>query len=286
LSARLEGGSVGSVAIAYLAYGAHVRLVTEEAANYHVDLPIHGTGLLAGSVGAELLPSTTERAAVFNPGRGAVLDWPGDCGQLCVMFRRADLTAELENLLGRPLRKRLEFVAGMDVTTPGGRSWATATQLAMQELKRPDGMLRHPLAARAVETTLIGGLLLGQSHSYTEELNAPAPASSNAAIRRAIELLEDQPERPWSAGSLARAVLLSVRSLHEGFRRDVGTPPLSYLKQVRLRCAHHDLVAANDGTASVREIAVRWGFLHHGRFSAAYRDRYGVNPSDTLHARD
>jgi AraC-like DNA-binding protein len=170
------------------------------------------------------------------------------------MFRRADLTDELENLLGRPLRKRLEFVAGMDVTTPGGRSWATATQLAMQELKRPDGMLRHPLAARAVETTLIGGLLFGQSHSYTEELNAPALASSNAAIRRAVELLEDQPERPWSAGSLARAVLLSVRSLHEGFRRDVGIPPLSYLKQVRLRCAHHDLVVANDGTASVRAL--------------------------------
>jgi AraC-like DNA-binding protein len=286
LSARLVAGHVGSVAMAHLSYGAHVRLVTEETANYHVNLPVRGSDVLTGTVGGELLPSTTERAAMFSPGDRAILDWPGDCAQLCVMYRSADVTAELENMLGRPLRRRLEFAADLDVTVPGGLSWATATRWATQELERPDGMMRHPLAVRALETALIEALLLGQRHTYTAELNAPTPPSSNTAIRRAVELLEDQPERPWSAASLAREAMLSVRSLHEGFRRDVGISPMSYLKQIRLRRTHRDLRAANPGTTSVREIAAHWGFLHHGRFSAAYRNQYGITPSDSLRAHE
>jgi AraC-like DNA-binding protein len=286
LSARLVAGQVGSVAMAYLSYGAHVRLITEETANYHVNLPVRGSGVLTGTVGGELLRSTTERAAVFSPGDRAVLDWPGDCAQLCVMYRSADVTDELENMLGRPLRRRLEFAADLDVTLRGGLSWATATRLVRQEFERPDGMMRHPLAVRALETVLIEALLIGQRHTYTEELNAPTPPSSNTAIRRAVELLEDQPGRAWSAGSLAREAMLSVRSLHAGFRRDIGISPMSYLKQVRLRRAYHDLRAANPSTTSVREIAAHWGFLHHGRFSAAYRNRYGVTPSDSLRAHE
>jgi AraC-like DNA-binding protein len=285
LAAQLGAGHVGSVALAYLFYGADVCLVTDEAANYHVDLPVHGRGVLAGTPGAELVTATTERAAVFDPGRAAMLDWPGDCGQLCVMYRRADLIDELESLLGRPLRKRLEFEAGMDVTTLGGRSWVAAMRFGMRQLQRGDVALRHPLAVKALEAVLIDGLLLGQVHSYTAELNAPAPASSNAAIRRAVELLEDEPDRAWSAGSLAREALLSVRSLHEGFRCDVGISPMSYLKEVRLRRAHQDLIVADPATTSVREVAARWGFGHHGRFSAAYRVRYGCSPSDSLHGR-
>jgi AraC-like DNA-binding protein len=32
-------------------------------------------------------------------------------------------------------------------------------------------------------------------------------------------------------------------------------------------------------------VAMRWGFTHLGRFAGAYRDRYGVTPSQTLRDR-
>ena len=59
--------------------------------------------------------------------------------------------------------------------------------------------------------------------------------------------------------------------------------PLEYLRRVRLERAHRDLVVA-DPTAgdTVAAIATRWGFAHHGYFSAAYRRIYGHPPHVTL----
>jgi transcriptional regulator GlxA family with amidase domain len=73
-----------------------------------------------------------------------------------------------------------------------------------------------------------------------------------------------------------------VRSLQEGFRQHVGVSPMAYLRRVRLEHAHAELSEPRDGQRSVAAVAHRWGFGHLGRFAAAYRERYGVSPSDTL----
>ncbi|WP_431025429.1 helix-turn-helix domain-containing protein [Halomonas sp. H5] len=36
-----------------------------------------------------------------------------------------------------------------------------------------------------------------------------------------------------------------------------------------------------EGTASITEIAMGWGFTHMGRFSLAYRQAFGESPSET-----
>jgi len=54
------------------------------------------------------------------------------------------------------------------------------------------------------------------------------------------------------------------------------------LLQIRVDGAHRDLLAANPRTDSVGAIARRWRFMHPGRLSGIYRDRFGVAPSVTL----
>ncbi|WP_363094775.1 helix-turn-helix domain-containing protein, partial [Pseudonocardia sp. 73-21] len=39
---------------------------------------------------------------------------------------------------------------------------------------------------------------------------------------------------------------------------------------------------ADPARRSVADIASHWGFTHLGRFAAAYRERYGCVPSETL----
>jgi transcriptional regulator GlxA family with amidase domain len=58
---------------------------------------------------------------------------------------------------------------------------------------------------------------------------------------------------------------------------------MSYLRNVRLDHCRRLLVA---GTASVTDVAQQCGFTHLGRFSAAYKERFGELPSHTLTGLD
>lgn len=119
--------------------------------------------------------------------------------------------------------------------------------------------------------------------SRPELLSHGEPPSGPRAVHRAVDLIEGHPERPLSVSSLARQFGVSVRSLQEAFRRNLGVSPTAYLREIRLRRAHADLLAADpDEGLTVTDVAGRWGFAHLGRFSASYRERYGEPPSQTL----
>jgi transcriptional regulator GlxA family with amidase domain len=139
-----------------------------------------------------------------------------------------------------------------------------------------------PAMMERLDRLLVTGLLVGQPHNFTAELRAPARPAPPAQIRRVIERIESDPAAIASATDLARIACLSLRALEEGFRRSVGVPPMSYLRDVRLARARTLLSAGDPAETSVTEIAYRCGFLHVGRFATDYRRKYGVRPSETL----
>lgn len=281
LDMQLRAITVGSVTVGRLGYGRHVRLVTENASQFHVNTPLTGR---ARSRSGSSAPLVTEphAAAVFPPGDVAEIEWSRDCTQLCLMIPGGVLESELEHLLGRSAVAPLRFDFAMDLTTPMGRSWAETLRLVIREMDDGPGMASHPLAVRHIERLLLDGVLLGQRHNYSEALTGPARPCATGAVARAVELLQDRPAEPWSTVTLARSVHLSPRSLQEGFQRDVGRPPMTYLRDVRLRKVRDELRAAPPNTTTVGAVASRWGFVHMGRFAAAYRKAFGETPSETL----
>jgi transcriptional regulator GlxA family with amidase domain len=94
--------------------------------------------------------------------------------------------------------------------------------------------------------------------------------------------MEEHPSEPWTTVRLATEVHLSPRALQAGFRRDLATPPMAYLREVRLRRAHEALSAPERDATTVRAVAAGVGMLHPSRFAAAYREAFGEMPSDTL----
>jgi transcriptional regulator GlxA family with amidase domain len=88
-------------------------------------------------------------------------------------------------------------------------------------------------------------------------------------------------DTPISIGALAAAAGVSARTLFEGFRRFRGVSPMAALKAVRLDAVNDELEAA-DPSASVTGVALKWGFVHLGRFAQDYRRRFGRLPSETL----
>jgi transcriptional regulator GlxA family with amidase domain len=99
---------------------------------------------------------------------------------------------------------------------------------------------------------------------------------------RAVDLLHERPAEAWSSTVLARAVHVSVRSLQGGFHKHVGKPPMTYLRDLRLKGIHEELKRATPATTTVETVAYSWGMLHLGRFAAAYRQAFTELPSQTL----
>ena len=246
----------------------------------HLNVPLRGRAASKRGTDQPVVTLPGE-GLVFSPGVAAELSWSADCEQLCLMVPRGRLEGELERLLGRSLGGRLAFDFAADLQSPMGRRLRTVLSLVVDELDHPTGIGQNPHVLRHVEGLLLDGLLLGQPHNYSQAADQEGATASSPAIRRAVELIEELPAEPWTTVRLATEVHLSVRALQAGFQRELGTPPMTYLRDVRLRRAREALEAADRDT-TVRSVAARFGILHMGRFAGAYREAFGESPSDTL----
>jgi transcriptional regulator GlxA family with amidase domain len=54
------------------------------------------------------------------------------------------------------------------------------------------------------------------------------------------------------------------------------------LQRIRLERAREDLLTAPPGTLTITGVANKWGFVHLGRFAAAYSQQFSELPSDTI----
>jgi AraC-like DNA-binding protein len=281
LAMRLAAVRLGTTTAGQLGYGRRVRLVTEEARNVHVNTPLMGAAISRVGRSAPLV-TTSSSAAVFPAGAPADIEWSSDGVQLCIMVPRSTLETELEELVGHAVKRPLQLPFHMSLTTPEGRVWRSMVNLIAGELASGGRLLRHPSAGRQLERTLLDALLLGHGHSHVDELGRPAAPAVSVAVARAVDLLHERPAEPWSSTSLARAVQVSLRSLQGGFHKHVGKPPMTYLRDLRLRGIHEELKKVTPATTTVETVAYGWGMLHMGRFAAAYRQAFGEVPSQTL----
>ena len=272
---------LGALTVGRLAHGRRVRLRTADAQNFHVNTPLRGRAASRRGSGVPVVRGPG-RGLIFSPGEPAEISWSADCVQLCLMIPRAGLEAELERLLGRSIRAPLTFDFTRQPQASVSRQWPHLARLLAEEIDQHDARRMPAVAAGHMEGLVMDTLLLRCSHNYNEAALAHTSQAPRAAIRAAIELIEDQPTEPWSTVRLASEVHLSVRALQDGFSRDVGIPPMTYVREVRLRGAHEALRRAAHESTTVQAVARDWGFLHMSRFAAAYRAVFGELPSETL----
>ena len=277
----LNAVRVGRIVCGFMRFGNAVRIDTAEAENFHVDIPTSGTAMMQAAFGTPVY-GTPQTAAIFMPGRPVELDCSERFSQLSLMIPRDQLKLELESLLGGQATCPLEFGSELSLAGAGGQSIIHTIRMIDCAAAQADGPLTHPLAAQRLEQILIQSLLFAQPHNYAAMLTLPSPATGRRPISRAADLLRSDPAHPWTVAELAADVSVSVRSLQEGFRRSLDTTPMAYLRQLRLEKVCDELSAAEPGTVSVTEVATRWGFVHLGRFAAAYSSAFGEQPSATL----
>jgi transcriptional regulator GlxA family with amidase domain len=157
--------------------------------------------------------------------------------------------------------------------------------LLYNQISRPDSLLNQPMVALPFVDSLVRGFLFAGDHPDREALTDDQGLVAPRAIRMAVDVIEEEAHLPLTLSSIAARSHISVRSLQQGFQRHLGTSPMAYLHEVRLRRAHQALLESDPSTVTVASVAHRWGFTNLGRFAAAHAGRYGEAPSVTLHRK-
>ncbi|WP_305787036.1 helix-turn-helix transcriptional regulator [Symbioplanes lichenis] len=251
---------------------------------YHFTLSDAGRGQLVHE-GARV-EVDRGHAAAAGPGDAVTFRHGADFRPLALIVDEAALRQELAVLTGMPAARRLRFASSLTVTSGAAASWCRTVRSFRAEGLAGDSLLQYPLIAEHMRHLVVAGALLCLPHSHRAELDQPAAPMHPASLRRVVTAIEDRPEQPFSVGDLAAIGRISVRTLQIGFQRHLGMSPTAYLRQVRLGRAHQLLLAGLQGQETVAAVAHRCGFAHLGRFSRAYRQRYGAAPSETLRLGD
>jgi transcriptional regulator GlxA family with amidase domain len=100
-------------------------------------------------------------------------------------------------------------------------------------------------------------------------------AHAQPAMLDVVQLMEANVGEPLTLGELAQLAGLSPRQLQRMFRKQLGTPPLRYYLELRLRKARALLRQTDRPLA---EVGADCGFRSAARFSKAYRDLFQVAP--------
>ncbi len=228
-------------------------------------------------VGRQEVAFTPAAPMMFPTGRPFAFDLQ-DVRQSLVQFDRTALervAAEVHGAQPGPL----VFDHTATPRTAELRGWNAQVQRAASIVLGRASV--SPLALAEVAQDTARSLLRTFPHKLLAP-DVPLPQGATGRVREAVEYMHAFAHTPISTTDVAEHVGLSVRGLQQAFQRQVGTAPNAMLRGIRLDRVREELRRASVGDLTVASVAMRWGFAHLGRFSAAYAARFSEYPRDTL----
>ena len=215
-------------------------------------------------------------------GRGQEIDFRGlgPYRFFVVAVPEEFLQSHAEAMLGRPIQGLLatcRLNAGL--STPERQQ--QVERLGLDCFYEDPARLQDPVVARWVECKILDALIV----SLPTQPGRHHPPGAASLARRAEDYLQANLQAPLTISDLCEAMRASERTLHQAFKKYLGTTPKAHLKALRLNAVRRELRQAGPGVG-VMDVATRWGFFHAGWLSQDYRRMFGESPSRTLSGRD
>lgn len=180
----------------------------------------------------------------------------------------------------RPVR----FTSSEPAFSDSARVWRHTYAFVRDTVLANPATATHPLVtANAARLLVSTALAILPNNAVWEPTDRDRRDAHPAVLRRAVTFVDEHADTDITVAAIAAAAHVTIRTVQLAFRRHLDTNPMSYLRRVRLDRAHHDLLAADPTRTTIATIAHRWGFASASRFTADYRQAFGVLPRDTLH---
>ena len=144
-----------------------------------------------------------------------------------------------------------------------------------------DEIVKDDPGQEAVLDRLLDLLLIAVLRAWFARPEGEAPAWYRAyddpVVGRALRMIHNNPDHPWTVATLAAEIGVSRASLARRFTELVGEPPMTYLTGWRLALAA-DLLREPDAT--VGAVARQVGYASPFALSTAFKRVHGVSPRE------
>ena len=215
-----------------------------------------------------------DQLAVTPLSEGMNIAGPGPIGSDCIVMSPTRFSEMLEILCptaNAPKRLTLVKVFAPELGALG--------DLIVNLIGAPDVNLMAERITNLLAWTV--SLIGHASDQYRPESINGLKVHSRIA-KDARDYIEMNFQMPIHAEELCKHTGVGVRTVQRCFREYFDYTITDYLKTIRLDATYRELTAADSREVSVTQVALGNGFTHLGRFSLAYRKRFGESPSETL----
>ena len=285
LLGRMHHARCGDLSLNLLDYGSEVTIDPGRLESFFLlQIPVHGNAEI--ECGNKRFISSSLAASLLSPSLPLRMHWSNACPQVILKIERGTIEHHCEQHLGEAFRRPVEFDPELQLTSPGGICLMQLLPLLADAMSFPDHPLRNPLAFSQFESTLINALIYGQPNSALIGFRDPVGGLAPFFVRRVEEFIRANVHEPLTIERLAEHARVSASTLFAGFKNYYGLSPMAYVRQLRLERVRAELVTMEaSSTASITEVATKWGFAHLGRFSIDYKRHFGESPSTSLRSR-
>ncbi len=274
--AQLEG-----VSLIYHRHGACVSVRPQVLKDFFLlQIPIRGEAFV--TVDKKPVYCHPKQAVMISPTLGVNMQFGEGCEQLIVRIERSDLERQMEQHLGRHLGLPITFAPAVPLTTSSAQEVTNLLRYMAMTLTETGGISGSSIAKKHMSSLLMSALINCLDHNYQDELASGTASPRPAYIAKAQEFMRTNFAEAIGPEDVAEAADVSTRALFAGFRSHLNTTPMRYLKELRLDMVHDTLTRMEPRRTSVTTIAMNYGFSHLGHFCAAYKQKFGELPRETL----
>jgi AraC-like DNA-binding protein len=180
----------------------------------------------------------------------------------------------VEQLTAQPLLEGLPTVVHLRGSGGHAPEWLASLVRMISVEMASSGPGSEAVVTRLTDALLVQALR--QCITETDRASGGCGIAVNdPLIARALRLIREQPDRPWTVPRMAAAVSMSRSTFAERFRAATGQTPMQNLTRYRMARAAEYL---RGSSAGVREIARLVGYDSEVSVTKAFRRQFGTSP--------
>jgi AraC family transcriptional regulator len=244
------------------------------------DIVVMRRGVFCKHFGRRSVTADVNQTVFFSKGSTYRVSHPADCGDRGTVFTPSlcvlnDIVRELDPSVDEHPEQPFPFITG---PCDAGIYWRHHE--LMRRLNVGNAYLLEPLWADVTSLQLVADILESAfaRHNQSHKPRRKGTVADHAERSEAAKTyLASRLSERITLDEVARAAHASPFHFARFFHRQTGVPVHRYLTRLRLRASLERLA---DGANDLTRLALELGFSSHSHFTDAFRNEFGLTPSD------